>query len=240
MQKLLIADATEAFPYALAEVMQPEYQVRICTNGKEALEILRSDPPDVMVMDLVLPGLDGVSLLKQTAREGITPLVLGVCDLYNEYLVEYVHDLPLAYIIRKPCDLYATADRVRDLFRLAHLRKGPAIISRKNLTETLGRMGIQPGRRGYDALRESILLMARDTGQSITKEVYPEVGKRLGGNGSQVEHAIRYLLHRVWEKRDVQVWERYFPPGGKGSIKCPPNKAFICRLAEELEMKQVI
>ena len=72
-RKLLIADGNEEFRRALAAELQGAYHVRCCDDGKEALSLLRSFAPDVLVLDLMLPGLDGISLLQSAAASGLVP-----------------------------------------------------------------------------------------------------------------------------------------------------------------------
>lgn len=74
--KLLIADGNEEFRRALAAELQGAYHVRCCGDGKEALSLLRSFVPDVLVLDLMLPELDGISLLQSAASAGLCPMVL--------------------------------------------------------------------------------------------------------------------------------------------------------------------
>ncbi len=236
MLKLLIADTSEEFTVALTEELRKEYSITACANGKEVLNILRSDMPDVLVLDLVLPELDGITLLQQAAREHIMPVVLATSSFYNDYVIASMEAVQVAYVMRRPCDIRATADRIRDLSQQVHAPQISRADPRSIVTDTLLQMGFQPGRKGYPCLRESILLMSREQGQSITKEIYPEVGEMLGGNSEQVEHAIRSAIKKAWKTRDAQIWERYFPPDGAGKTKCPTNKLFICRMADMLEL----
>ena len=101
-RKLLIADGNEEFRRALAAELQGAYHVRCCDDGKEALSLLRSFAPDVLVLDLMLPGLDGISLCRAlreehgvqvpvimlTARDTVADRVLGLDAGADDYLVK--------------------------------------------------------------------------------------------------------------------------------------------------------
>ena len=96
-------------------------------------------------------------------------------------------------------------------------------------------LGIPTHLDGYRQLCQALPMFARDPQQRITKELYPEVARICGCKDSRsVEHSIRKAIHAAWVHRDNSVWRKYFATGPKGTIPCPTNKAFLCRLAEFL------
>lgn len=232
--RLLIADTVEAFRLALQEVLQDSYDIRICRDGRTALELLRRFQPDLVVLDMMLPGLDGISLLQAAAKEGIHPIVLATTRYYNDYILDSAAHLGVDYIMVKPCDITSTVDRIRDLSR------GLRSVSQKppdphsQASGLLLRLGISTKLHGYLYLREAILVMAGNPGLSITKELYPTVARRCGSNVIKVERSIRTAIQMAWEKRDERIWQLYFAPDSGGSIPRPSNGTFISRLAEEL------
>ena len=115
MLKLLIADATEEFRLALARQVTGIYLVRCCADGRQALEMIDSFKPDVLVLDMLMPGLDGITILQRTAEMGINPVVLATTRLATEYVLESVGRLGVGYVMVKPCDVKATAARLKDL-----------------------------------------------------------------------------------------------------------------------------
>ena len=93
-------------------------------------------------------------------------------------------------------------------------------------------LGFSPWHLGYRMLCQAIPRYREDRGQSITKELYPELGQRFGGcGGAGAERAIRYAVAQAWSRGRREVWEGYFPPGGKR----PSNLHFIATVAEYLE-----
>lgn len=229
---LLIADCNEDFAQALAEQLREPYHVHRCTNGRETLALLRQLRPDILVLDLMLPELDGISLLQAAAQEGICPRVLAVTPLVSDYVVEAAQNLGIGYLIRKPCDVLATAMRVGDLNHCL-APKAPEVDAHSFCADVLLALGLSPKHRGYHYLREAIVVMARDPGQSVTKELYPEVARLCQSQPHHVERSIRSALSSAWERRDEAQWEPYFHLN-----RCPSNAVFISRLAEELRNKQ--
>ena len=74
--KLLIADGNEEFRRALAAELQGAYHVRCCGDGKEALSLLRSFVPDVLVLDLMLPGMDGYQVCREIRAKANVPIIM--------------------------------------------------------------------------------------------------------------------------------------------------------------------
>ncbi len=236
--KLLIADGNEEFRLALAEALQGTYYVRSCCTGREALSLLRSFGPDVLVLNLILPEMDGISLLENALACGIHPMVLATTRLTNDYIMESVTRLGVDYVMKRPCDIPSTVARVRDLSR--HI--APPILSvpdpRAQVTNLLLSLGIPTKLKGYPLLREAILLMAKDPDQAITKELYPSVAAACGCNKDRVERGIRSIINAGWMRRDDRIWQQYFRPGPDGVIHRPSNGEFITRLAESLMLSQ--
>ena len=108
--KLLIAEGTEDFRIALAETLRGAYTLRECDDGVTALELMASFQPEVVVLDLMLPGLDGLTLLQRAVAAQLHPIVLATTRFHNEYVVETAQELGVAYIMVKPCDVRAVAN----------------------------------------------------------------------------------------------------------------------------------
>ncbi len=234
IRKLLIAEGAEEFRLALAEALRGCYYVRTCREGREALELMRSYEPDLVILDLMLPGLDGISVLQSAAAAGIRPVVLATTRFVSDYVMEAVDRLGVGYLMVKPCDVTATVNRLGDLSqRIRQPLLSPAD-PRTHVSNTLMALGIPTKLRGYGYLREAILLMAQRPDQSITKELYPDVGVRCGCTGVHVERSIRSAIATAWKKRDEKIWRQFFQPDGEGVLQRPSNGEFISRLADGL------
>lgn len=236
--KLLIADANEDFAQVLEEHLQGAYCVRCCQDGKQALSLLRSFDPDVLVVDLMLPELDGISLLQAAAEEGLTPMVLAVSRFDSDYVQQSMEALSVGYFMRKPCDIAATVARITDLSR----RLRPPLVTppdhRTHVSNLLISLGIPTKLRGYAYLREAVLLMAKKPDQSITKELYPAVAALCGCQSTHVERSIRNAIETAWMHRDDRLWQLHFLPAPDGVIPRPSNAEFISRLADTLRLNQ--
>lgn len=229
MLKLLIADCNEEFRLTLAEALQGHYHVLCCRSGKEALHILLTEKPDVFVLDLMLPELDGITLLENAVAEGVRPKVLAATPLLTDYVLESAQRLGIGYLMRKPCDIQATAARIGDLSHTLNppVRKRDP---RPLVSQLLLSLSISTKHNGYGYLTEAIVMYAQTPEQAITKVLYPEVAKIFGCNRRHVERSIRSALEAAWDHGDPAIWQQYFP-----NTQCrPSNAVFISRMAEAL------
>lgn len=230
--KLLIADSNAEFRLALADAFQGHCHVSCCRTGREALDILRSEDFDVFVLDLMLPELDGITLLEKAAAEGICLTVLATTPLLSDYVLEAAQRLGIGYLMRKPCDVQAAAARICDMSS-----KREPVVHRQDagvyLREQLHDFAIPVNRGGYTYLMEAILLFAKNPDQSITKELYPEAAARCSRPGLNVERPIRTAIEAAWVHHNNPAWKKYFP----NYASRPTNSEFIARLAEDLRQK---
>ena len=236
MLKLLIADTVEEFRQSLADQVRGTYRIRVCQEGHQTLETLLSFKPDLVVLDMMLPGLDGVSILEALDTSGLHPVVLAVSKWSNDYMIHAASRYGVGYMMTKPCDVKAVAARLKDLAE----QMDPAEIAPPDLRTVVSNMllnlGFSTKLQGYIFLREAILEMARNPGQSVTKILYPDVGKICGVNKTQVERSIRSAIHKAWEKRDEAMWRLYFPASADGKVARPTNAVFITAMADRINM----
>ena len=230
--KMLIADPSEQFSAALADALRGVYILRLSRDGWETMELLGSFRPDILVIDLMLPGLDGISVLRQAASEGQSPMVLAMSRYISDYVAEASAALGVGYLMRKPCDVLATAARIGDLSQRLCQPLFTQPDPRTAVSNLLLALGVPTKLRGYACLREAILERMRDPAQSVTKELYPTVAALCGGTAVQVERSIRSAIAAAWTRGDDQLWQLYFP----GETARPTNTAFISRLADGVSL----
>ena len=233
--KLLIADVVEEFSQALAERVRGSYRIRVCKEGRETLDMILAFKPDIVVMDMLLPGLDGVTILEEAYRAGIRPVVLATSKMQSDYIIHSAERLEVSYLMIKPCSVRAAAERLRDITEHLH---APAVSRPEPRTEVanmLLALNFSTKLRGYAYLREAILEYRNRPGQSVTKELYPLVGKICDASGSQVERSIRSAIEKAWEQRDECTWRLYFQSNAMGQLKRPTNGELITALADRME-----
>lgn len=234
---LLIADGTESFRLSLAAQLQDNYKIYICKNGKEASELIQQFRPDVIVLDLMLSELDGISLLHIMASAGLEPMVMATTRLLTDYVVETAQQMGVEYLMVKPCDPQAAADRVRDLSRKLKHKQSPVTDPVQLAKDLLISLSISAHLRGFEYLIDAVITAIMCPGISITKVLYPQIAAHYEVSCFQVERSIRTAIESAWEKRNHEVWSRFFPHNYEGAEIRPSNGVFIVRLAQELSRK---
>ncbi len=234
MRKLLIADSSEPFTNALKNAFRGEFDIRICQDGKTALELLASFCPDALILNLMLPFKDGLTVLQETAY--VPPAVLALTNYSSDYIVRAAAQLGVDYILTMPC-VNAVCVRLLDLLQQSPVPKRKSTPQNETAVH-LHILNFTTRRDGYQQLCAGIPLFSRDPNQRLTKELYPAVAELCGSkDGRAVEHSIRCAIETAWKSRDDAVWAKYFPQNADGNIPCPSNKTFISRLAELLDIQ---
>lgn len=236
--KLLIADACEEIRIALEERLRNTYTICGCGEGNEALAIIRSFRPDVMILDVMLPGLDGITLLQRVAQEGFNPVILVTTRFCSDYVQRCLSLFRVAYLMIKPCEIEATAERLSDLVRLRDTpcicRPDPRIL----VTNMLLSLGFDAQLKGFSCLVDAIAEKMRDPTQQITKEIYVTVAENSGGNKEQVERVIRSAIGKAFASRDENLWRICFQTDRQGEFRCPSNGTFISCIAARIKMTE--
>lgn len=236
MRKVLIAHSSEDLPASLKTILASKYEVHICSDGDTTQRLLEQLHPDILVLDLMMSGKDGISIL-----EDALPFVPSVILATTKYTSHYINCSASAhgigYIMLDPCEARCVAARLLDMIQCAALPPQSMQEPQSQTSQLLMELGLPSKMDGYTQLRVGIPLFALDTAQRLNKELYPDIAKICGfGSGEQVEHSIRTVIRAAWKKRDISVWSNYFPQDASGDIPCPSNKVFISHLAEQLRI----
>ena len=226
---VLIADGSEEFCAALKEKLNRFCKVRTCTDGTEALELLCSGVPDVLVADLMLPKLDGISLMEVVRLSGWRMGLVATSGYVSPWILHKLESLGVSALLQQPCDLQTAADRVVALL-LAGAEPAEADLWCW-ISCLLLQLGFSAKLRGYGYLREAVYQMVLNSDRSIVKELYASVGARFGVTGRHVEHSIRGAIADAWDRRDPQIWTQCF---GQMPALRPTSAALIHTLTRNL------
>lgn len=233
MRKLLIAESSDEFRMALEDALHGKYKIRSCASGRTAASLLDTFQPDIMILDMLLPELDGISILERAIASGVCPAVLATTRYINSFILQRLTNMSVSYVMVEPCDTDAVIARVHDLNR--HIAPPLSDTEKQAYAGSLlQRLGFPNNLDGFLALKVAIPLLEAEPNQRLSKELYPKVALAIGScSDLQIEHAIRMAISAAWDKRDAAVWEDFFP-GSTVSGKRPSNRRFISALAERL------
>lgn len=249
--KVMIADAGEEYRSLLRDSLNAEGDMEVtgtAADGAEALALLAEQQPDVLLMDLVLPRLDGMELLQRMGETGACPVTMIVSSFYNERMIARCAELGAYYFIPKPCDVSALAARIRQsvLTEAPEYPAQPREIQpvaedlEATVTEVIHEIGVPAHIKGYQYLREAIMLTIRDMDiiNAVTKVLYPAVAKRFGTTPSRVERAIRHAIEVAWDRGDLDTLQKYFGYTVNSCKGKPTNSEFIAMIADHLSLKR--
>ena len=231
MYKLLIADSSEPYTDALRAVFEKEFDLQICQDGETALERLMEFQPDVLVLNLMLPFKDGLTVLQESAHK--PGVILAITPFVNGYIQQVAEGLGVQYIMIMPT---VNSLRVR-LMDLIATTIAPKEDLNAQTAVLLHSLNFLTHLDGYQQLCIGIPIFATTPGMRLSKELYPQIAQHFHlPDARTVEHSIRKAIASAWVRKDPTVWAKFFPPDASGEIPCPTNKEFIAHIAEHLEL----
>ena len=254
---IFLADANEDHRNLLAEALSREADFQVlgtAGDGLRALELMKAQPPDVLITDLILTGVDGIGLLDRIGREwtGKLPQIIVLSAFYSEHALSAAAQRGAALFLRKPCDVRSIVSHIRNLSQPAgpetepqqkSLRKTDAAKPERSLesqvTEIIHEIGLPAHIKGYQYLREAILLTIEDMEiiNAVTKALYPAVAKKFSTTPSRVERAIRHAIEVAWDRGDVETLQRFFGYTVSNIKGKPTNSEFIAMIADRLSLQ---
>ena len=245
--RVLLADAADEFRRMAAEMIEQEEDMVVAGqtgDGEELLRLVRTLRPQVLVMDLVLSGLDGLGVLAQLGPERPRVLVLSAFarSVFNDRLPE----LGVDYFMLKPCRLTALVERIRQLAQAAEggeprdTREEPARQRlEREVTAIIHEIGVPAHIKGYQYLRDAILMSVKDMDMlnSITKILYPTIAKMHQTTPSRVERAIRHAIEVAWSRGKMDTIDELFGYTGSNGKGKPTNSEFIALIADRIRLE---
>lgn len=230
MPRLLIAEGNDELRQALAQALEQEFTVQVCADGESAQRLVQTFGPDLLVLDLMLPGIDGITLLHRMAQSGIAPVTLVTLAYQSPFILAALEKYGVAYAVSKPCNFDAVACQVRFLAD-AFQSEAPAAVQELPLSAILLQLGFSPRLDGYKQLLLAIPRYMEDPGQNLTKELYDYVGHAVGKTALAAERSMRHAIVAAWTRGDMAHWCRYFPAAPDGTVPKPTVGSFISHIA---------
>ena len=249
--RVLIADASEDFRALLRDTLRAEGDMEVvgtAADGAEALMLLEREKPDALLLDLVLPRIDGMEVLRRMGETGACPVTMIVSAFYNQRMISRCAELGAYYFIPKPCDVAALTEQIRRSIRDEPLLRLPAVTETRpgepdlesTVTEVIHEIGVPAHIKGYQYLREAIILTINDMEiiNAVTKVLYPAVAKKYGTTPSRVERAIRHAIEVAWDRGDLETLQKFFGYTVSNIKGKPTNSEFIAMIADCLSLRR--
>ncbi|MEG2175794.1 MAG: sporulation transcription factor Spo0A [Oscillibacter sp.] len=241
---VLLADANEDFRNLLQETIEKTEEFTVVGStgdGLEADRLIDEKHPDLILMDVVLPGLDGFSILKKLKLQDLgVPKVILISAFSHDRAVSEAVELGAYYFFSKPCEENSLLERMRAAFA----RKIPAAEHptelKNQVTSIIHEIGVPAHIKGYQYLREAIMIAVDDMDviNAVTKVLYPEVARRFSTTPSRVERAIRHAIEVAWDRGDLETLQKFFGYTVSNTKGKPTNSEFIAMIADRLVLER--
>lgn len=244
--KILIADESAASRSSLRDELQSRGYSNVyeAANGEEALDMIKTVSPDVVLIDVILSKLDGIGVIRQ-AKKGERPVFIVMTLVTNQSMLVESINAGAAMCMMKPINVDSLCQHIATLLPMSSkpLALSGAELAANDLeaqvTKIIHQIGVPAHIKGYQYLRTAILLTVNDNEviNSVTKILYPTVAKKYQTTTSRVERAIRHAIEVAWDRGDVDVLNSYFGYTIQNNRGKPTNSEFIAMIADNLRLK---
>lgn len=249
-----IADDNQRMVEMMTRLLEQEDDINVVgstDNGEDVLEIIKEKQPDVVLLDIIMPKLDGIGVLEKLNEEPVNkkPEIIMVSAMGQENVCEEAMELGASYYILKPFDSRMMIRKIKQIKNgqnhskpFVSVREQQKGITENQLeiivTNMIHEIGVPAHIKGYQYLRDSIMLAIYDMDilNSITKQLYPAIAEKFQTTSSRVERAIRHAIEVAWNRGKVELLEEMFGytiSAGKGK---PTNSEFIALIADKLRL----
>lgn len=251
--KLLIAGNRDEFTRESMNVFQDfGFQTFFCgKDGLEALQAIEEQNPDIVLLDLFMPHVDGIGVMNSIAKSNKSnrPQFVVLSSFDSQTLEREVMSAGASYFVLKPFEVKDLCERILQMYNSSHdhMNKGNVMISSLSqqpslevqVTEILHQIGVPAHIKGYHYLRDSIIMSVENPEiiNAVTKQLYPSVAKRYETTSSRVERAIRHAIEVAWDRGDVDILNSYFGYTIHNSRGKPTNSEFIAMISDKLRLQ---
>ena len=257
MEKIgvLIVDDNQALVRLIADSLSRKSDIEVlgsAKDGLEALELTEKLMPDVMLLDIVMPRLDGFSTLEALGRTdaGRRPKVIMLTGLTRDDFIVRAMNLGADYYMIKPFDMQMLYARIREVAQsdsvsayqgeIALTQTAADATVDEKVTNIFLSIGIPAHIKGYQYLREAVRMVVEDHDliNRITKELYPGIARRFSTTASKVERAMRHAIEVAWNRGRLDSVNRIYGYKVFSENDKPTNGEFIALIADKVIMRQ--
>lgn len=252
-----IADDNERILDLLGEVIGSDKDLNLvgkANNGEDAYELIRNKQPDVVLLDLIMPKMDGLSVMEQINHDKEIrkhPNFIVITAIGQERITEDAFKKGANYYILKPFNNEMVLNRVKSARQLLKNEMGgakaerqqteqsPSVNLEARVTDMIHEIGIPAHIKGYHYLRDAIIMAVEDMDvlNAITKILYPTIAKNHKTTASRVERAIRHAIEVAWSRGKLDTLDDLFGytvSNGKGK---PTNSEFVALIADTIRLE---
>ena len=261
---VLLADDNAEFTNTLTVYLEKQEDMEvigIARDGKQAYDMIVNTKPDVVLLDVIMPHLDGLGVLEKVvnAKMENEPIFIMLSAVGQDKITQKAINLGAQYYIVKPFDIELLTKRFREVkyyqpttssnvsnrdLRPSYIDINPsAKKDQSNLealvTNIIHEVGVPAHIKGYQYLREAIIMVVNDIDviNQITKQLYPDIAKKYQTTPSRVERAIRHAIEVAWGRGQADTVESIFGYTISAAKGKPTNSEFIVTVSDKLRLE---
>ncbi len=262
--KILVSDDNQDFAKTLVNYLSKDEDlevVGIARDGQDAYNKIKEFKPDVALLDIIMPHLDGLGVLERVNSSDLEkkPMCIILSAVGQDKITQRAIELGAQYYIVKPFDIGILVKRIKELkyyqpnhnsniiskeIKSKYIEISPVNEkSKENLealvTNIIHEIGVPAHIKGYQYLREAIIMVVSnvDILNQITKQLYPDIAIKYHTTPSRVERAIRHAIEVAWGRGRQDVVERIFGYTVSAAKGKPTNSEFIAMIADKLRLE---
>lgn len=254
--RVAIADDNERILDLLGEIVSNDKELKLvgkANNGEDVCNIIREKEPDVVLLDLIMPKMDGLSVMDTINHDKAIkkrPNFIVVTAVGQERITEDAFQKGAHYYVMKPFNNDIILSYIKSINKSASrmpmnftentvVNEVKEIDLESRITDMIHEIGIPAHIKGYHYLRDAIIMAVEDMDvlNAVTKVLYPTVAKRHQTTSSRVERAIRHAIEVAWSRGKLDTLDALFGytvSNGKGK---PTNSEFIALIADTLRLE---
>lgn len=262
---VVIVDDNPMILNTLDEVISSEAGLSVigrADNGKDAIDMIKDTQPDVVLLDLVMPQMAGITVVENIKKKTSmlkNPAFIILSAVGGEQMTEEAFQAGANYFLMKPFDKDILVNKIRRIGKrpvrpvpgkvleapLKAATPEEAAMNREeymkehletDITKMLHELGIPAHIKGYQYLRDAISMVVRDREmmEAVTKILYPEIAKKNYTSSSRVERAIRHAIEVAWGRGSLEVIDELFGYTISTGKGKPTNSEFIALIADKI------
>ena len=262
---IIIADDNREFCNILNDyiLMQNDMVVAgIAENGVEALRLIEEKKPDLVILDIIMPILDGLGVLERLNTMDLNPLphIIVSSAVGHDKITQRALSLGADYYVLKPFDMEVLIKRIREMSNNTicsvevkraltypdntkiEVNKNQSVDMITQITNIMHEIGVPAHIKGYMYLREGINMLINniDLLSAVTKELYPLVGAKFNTTASRVERAMRHAIEVAWSRGQVETINKIFGYTIRNEKGKPTNSEFMAMVADKLRLQNKV
>ena len=267
---ILIADDNPDFARTLTGYIEKDEDlevIAIARDGKQAVEMILNTEPDIALLDVIMPHLDGIGVLEKINEANMKkkPMCIMLSAVGQDKITQRALELGADYYAIKPVDIEMLLERIKDIrnYQPSQLKTVTGINNmasreiktqyieispdkkkdQENLealvTNIIHEVGVPAHIKGYQYLREAIMMVVNniDIINQITKQLYPDIAVKFHTTPSRVERAIRHAIEVAWTRGQTETVDSIFGYTISAAKGKPTNSEFIAMIADKLRLE---